>query len=98
MFQPTPEVASTLTLCYGKYRCCASSSPQLKVLGPTTGGVFGLDFLGRYDLDLNFEEKEARFYVAGAVDQGLVDTSWLEGLACGYLPGGKLGIKMELNG
>lgn len=71
---------------------------QLKVLGPTTGGVLGLDFLGRYDLDLNFEEKEARFYVAGAVDEGLIDTSWLEGLACGYLPGGKLGIKMELNG
>lgn len=70
----------------------------MKVLGPTTGGVLGLDFLGRYDLDLNFEEKEARFYVAGAVDEGLIDTSWLEGLACGYLPGGKLGIKMELNG
>lgn len=68
------------------------------MLGPNTGGVLGLDFLNRYDIDLNFETNEARLYVAGAVDQGLVDTSELEGLACGYLPGGKLGIKMELNG
>lgn len=71
---------------------------QVKVLGPNTGGVLGLDFLNRYDLDLNFETNEARFYVAGAVDQGLVDTSLLEGLKCGSLPGGKLAIKMELNG
>ncbi|CAB1102019.1 unnamed protein product [Ectocarpus sp. CCAP 1310/34] len=70
----------------------------VKVLGPNTGGVLGLDFLNRYDLDLNFETNEARFYVAGAVDQGLVDTSLLEGLKCGSLPGGKLAIKMELNG
>lgn len=67
-------------------------------MGPNTGGVLGLDFLGRYDLDLNFETNEARFYVAGAVDQGLVDTSSLEGLKCGILPGGKLAITMELNG
>lgn len=67
-------------------------------MGPNTGGVLGLDFLNRYDLDLNFETKEARFYVAGGVDQGLVDTFGLEGIPCGYLPGGKLGIKMELNG
>lgn len=71
---------------------------QAKVLGPNTGGVLGLDFLNRYDIDLNLETNEARFYVAGAVDQGLVDTAGLEGLSCGYLPGGKLGIKMELNG
>lgn len=67
-------------------------------MGPNTGGVLGLDFLGRYDLDLNFETNEARFYEAGAVDQGLVDTSLLEGLKCGILPGGKIAITMELNG
>ncbi|CAM9148565.1 unnamed protein product [Ascophyllum nodosum] len=71
---------------------------QVQVLGPNTGGVLGLDFLNRYDMDLNFVTNEARLYVAGAVDQGLIDTSGLEGLSCGVLPGGKLGIKMELNG
>lgn len=77
---------------------CVLFSNQQKVLGPNTGGILGLDFCSRYDIDLNFERNEARFYVAGAVDQGLVDTVELEELPCGYLPGGKLGIKMELNG
>lgn len=71
---------------------------QVRVLGPNTGGVLGLDFLNRYDIDFDFERNEAKLYVAGAVDQGLIETSGLEGLACGVLPGGKLGIKMELNG
>lgn len=70
----------------------------MRVLGPNTGGVLGLDFLNRYDIDFDFERNEAKLYVAGAVDQGLIETSGLEGLACGVLPGGKLGIKMELNG
>lgn len=91
-------VMSTLTLVISpdSSRCFYRS--QVKVLGPNTGGVLGLEFLNRYDLDLNFETNEARFYVAGAVDQGLIGTSGLEELVCGYLPGGKLGIKMELNG
>ncbi|CAM9866857.1 unnamed protein product [Discosporangium mesarthrocarpum] len=75
-----------------------ASPEQVSMLGPNTGGVLGLSFLNRYDLDLNFTDREARFYVAGAVDQALVDTSGLEPLSCGYLPGGKMGIKMELNG
>lgn len=51
-----------------------------------------------YDLDMNFETNEARVYAPGAVDQGLINMGGLEELSCNYLPGGKLGIKMELNG
>ena len=80
------------------YAVALLRAAQVQVLGPNTGGVLGLDFLNRYDMDLNFVTNEARLYVAGAVDQGLIDTSGLEGLSCGVLPGGKLGIKMELNG
>lgn len=75
-----------------------ANKEQENVLGPNTGGVLGLDFCNTYDLDLNFETNEARVYASGAVDQRLVDTTGLEELSCGYLPGGKLGIKMELNG
>lgn len=71
---------------------------QVKALGPNTGGVLGLEFCNTYDLDLNFERKEVRVYAAGSVDQGMIDTSGLEELSCAFLPGGKLGIKMELNG
>lgn len=57
-----------------------------------------MDFCNTYDLDLNFETREARVYASGAVDDGMIDTTGLEELSCGYLPGGKLGMKMELNG
>ncbi|CAM9428294.1 unnamed protein product [Choristocarpus tenellus] len=75
-----------------------ASREQVRTLGPNTGGVLGLDFLKQYDLDINFAKEEARFYASGAVDQALIDTSGLEALSCSYLPGGKMGIKMELNG
>ncbi|CAN0179402.1 unnamed protein product, partial [Phaeothamnion confervicola] len=64
----------------------------------TVGGVLGLDALSSFDLDFDFPRSVVRVYMAGAVERGLLDTAGLEGVACGVLPGGKLGIKMELNG
>ncbi|CAM9493026.1 unnamed protein product [Chrysoparadoxa australica] len=66
-------------------------------LGHRISGVLGLDFLSSYDLDFNFAHKEMRVYISGALDQNKIDTKGLEEVRCNYLPGGRLGLKMELN-
>eukprot|EP00953_Heterococcus_sp_UTEX-ZZ885_P033205 17295-Heterococcus_DN1.PRE.1 len=61
-------------------------------------GVLALSFLSNYDLDLQLDAGNVDVYLQGAVDSGLLRTDGLEDVRCNTLPGGKLGVKMELNG
>jgi hypothetical protein len=61
-------------------------------------GVLALSFLSNYDLDLQLDAGNVDVYLQGAVDCGLLRTDGLEDVRCNTLPGGKLGVKMELNG
>jgi hypothetical protein len=61
-------------------------------------GVLALSFLSNYDLDLQLDAGKVDVYLQGAVDSGLLRTDGLEDVRCNTLPGGKLGVKMELNG
>ncbi|KAG5192618.1 hypothetical protein JKP88DRAFT_204058 [Tribonema minus] len=61
-------------------------------------GVLALAFLANYDLDIQMNAGKVDVYLQGAVDSGMLNTEGLEEVRCNTLPGGKLGVKMELNG
>ena len=67
-------------------------------LPPVIGGLIGLDFLAKFEVEFDFVKKTLTFHKPGAVACGALDTTSLVDVALATHPTGLKTVRCRLNG